>query len=273
MKSATNEGAAYVTGHDRERVHRAITCRYGGVGIGDYDAYRQRVALVALRVQGGGATRAQGGVGVYILRLAAIWRAAIIHAVARDPVASGVNSDSRVYRLELVRLWGDSMASVGHSSDIGSRAQGGADIPLGDGVNRFWLCRDCWRAAAISFGRNGASRIQMRRAMSEWGTEDFRSRLAYAAIVGAMATLYNLGGDFQSGKLTVRMVVYRATSLPLLIWLSAVIAGRMGLQDELASMVTVVLFLVSRNGLEYLARALAFKWAGVPMRERDKADE
>ena len=106
--------------------------------------------------------------------------------------------------------------------------------------------------------------------MSDFGSDDFRSRLAYAAIVGAMATLYNLGGDFQSGRLTVKMVVFRATSLPLLIWLSAVIAGRIGLHDELASMVAVLLFLVSRNSLEYLARALAFKWAGVPMKDDDK---
>ena len=104
--------------------------------------------------------------------------------------------------------------------------------------------------------------------MSEFGTEDFRNRLAYAAIVGAMTTLYNLGGDFQSGRLTVRMVVFRATSLPLLIWLSAVIAGQMNLDGELTSMVACVLFLASRNSLEYIARALAFKWAGVPLPDK-----
>lgn len=109
--------------------------------------------------------------------------------------------------------------------------------------------------------------------MSDWGSEEFRSRLAYAAIVGAMATIYNLGGDFHTGKLTVKMVVFRATSLPLMIWLSALVAGRLGLHDEMASMVAVVLFLVSRNGLEYLARALAFKWAGVPMPGEQIADD
>jgi hypothetical protein len=98
----------------------------------------------------------------------------------------------------------------------------------------------------------------------EFRLNAFGERLAWATAAGVMVTLSNLGADYAAGKLTAARVVYRLTSLPLLVFVSATLAARLGFTAELNGVVAIVVFLVGRNGLEYFANSAASKWLGVP---------
>jgi len=82
----------------------------------------------------------------------------------------------------------------------------------------------------------------------------FLDRIYWATLGGVMVTIYSLGADYADGKLKGPILIYRLTSIPLLIFLSALLSGRLGFEGEMNGIVSICVFLVGRDTIEKIAK-------------------